>query len=28
MRDIISIIENVRYGMEYDEARKYLIKAI
>ncbi|HAZ37176.1 MAG TPA: ATPase [Clostridiaceae bacterium] len=28
IRDIISITENVRYGMEYDEAKKYLIKAL
>ncbi|TDT51867.1 V/A-type H+-transporting ATPase subunit C [Fonticella tunisiensis] len=28
IRDIISIVENVRYGMEYEEAKKYLIKAI
>lgn len=28
VRDIISIIENVRYGMDYEEARKYLIKAM
>lgn len=28
MRDIISLIENVRYRMGYDEAQKYLIKAI
>lgn len=26
--DIISMIENVRYGMDYEETRKYLIKAI
>lgn len=28
IRDIISITENVRYGMGYDEAKKYLIKAL
>jgi V/A-type H+-transporting ATPase subunit C len=28
IRDIISMIENVRYGMDYEETRKYLIKAI
>jgi V/A-type H+-transporting ATPase subunit C len=28
IRDIISIIENVRYGMEYEEAKEYLIKVI
>jgi V/A-type H+-transporting ATPase subunit C len=28
IRDIISMIESARYGMDYDEARKYLIKAI
>lgn len=28
IRDIISIIENVRYHMEYEEAVKYLIKAL
>jgi len=28
IKDLISLIENVRYGMEYEEARNYLIKAI
>lgn len=28
IRDVISMIENVRYGMEFEEAKKYLIKAI
>lgn len=28
IKDITSIIENVRYGMEYEEATKYLIKAL
>lgn len=28
IRDIISMIENVRYGMNYEETKKYLIKAI
>lgn len=28
IRDIISMIENVRYEMDYEETRKYLIKAI
>jgi V/A-type H+-transporting ATPase subunit C len=28
IKDIISIIENVRYNMGYEEARKYLIKAV
>ncbi len=27
-QDIISVVENVRYRMDYDEAKKYLIKAI
>jgi V/A-type H+-transporting ATPase subunit C len=27
-KDIVSIIENVRYGMDYEETKKYLIKAI
>lgn len=27
-KDIISMIENVRYGMDYEETKKYLIKAI
>ncbi|QCX33039.1 V-type ATPase subunit [Caloramator sp. E03] len=28
IRDIISMIENVRYAMDFDETKKYLIKAI
>jgi V/A-type H+-transporting ATPase subunit C len=28
IRDIISMIENVRYEMDYEETRKYIIKAI
>lgn len=28
IRDIISMIENVRYEMDYEDTRKYLIKAI
>lgn len=28
IRDIISMIENVRYEMDYEETKKYLIKAI
>ena len=28
IRDIISVIESIRYGMQIDEAKKYLIRKL